>query len=431
MTVATSRLAACVCLLLLSIAPAVASEPTKPPAPDAALRAAASEQRLRLSHDGTNFSGPGWDFLLAEGRQAQFFAIGEEHGIAENPKFVAALFATLVEHDYRRLTIEVSPPLATALDTALHDGGLAGLHRFYREPGSEPAFYGMREEAELLASARSVAPDRELLWGTDYEVGGDRHLLRQLATMPKPAAAQRALDALTTASTESWRQYAETGSPQYIFSFSGDPALVTAVKRAWPERSDDASLMLDTLEETLEINKLWVSGQAWRSNERRAAFLRRSFLQHWQRATRDGNPPRVVLKFGASHVMRGSNTTDTFDIGSLLPALAALQGRDSFHLLVLPGAGASVARFNPVSWSYQPGPADASYARDLEAITAAAYPDSFTVIDLRPLRALAGMKPLPERLRQFVLGFDAVLVMSGSTASANLMEKGDAAHPAH
>jgi hypothetical protein len=385
------------------------------------LQTAAAENRLRLDHEGDRFSGPAWEKLIEEGRQAQFFIIGEEHGIAENPKFAAAVFHELASHGYSKVVIEISPPMASALDQALQLDGLEGLHNLYAQPGAVPAFYGMREEAEFLAAVRARVPDRPLLWGTDYEVGGDRHLLRMLAGKDMPAAARGALDALTAASHTSWAQFQETGNPQFIFSFSGDPALVRAVITQWPERDDESDWILHTLEETLEINRLWVGGQAWHSNERRAALLRGNFLRYWLEEKKAGRTPRALLKFGASHVIRGRNMTDTFDLGVLLPEIAALEGRGSFSVLVLPGAGTQVARFNPVSWSYQPVPAKDGYADGMQPILDAVFPDAFTLIDLRPLRAIIGMRQdVPQALARIVHGFDAVLVMTGSTASTGL-----------
>lgn len=393
----------------------------EPPATlESQLQAAAVKHRLALEHDNGRFSGPAWEMLLAEGRQAQFFAIGEEHGIAENPKLAAALFAELVADGYSKLVIEVSPPMARALDQALVADGLRGLQALYAQAGAEPAFYGMREEAEFLAAARVAAPSGPFLWGTDYEVGADRFLLRRLAELEKPEAAVAALAALTDASKASWARYRDTGSPQHIFSFAGDPALVRAVKSAWPARDAEAGWILDTLEETLEINKLWVSGQAWLSNQRRGALLRNNFLRHWMQARQSGQAPRVMIKLGASHVVRGRNMTDTFDIGALLPELAALEGRPSFSVLILPGVESEIARFNPVDWTYQPAPAKDGYAADLEPLIAAAHADAYTLIDLRPLRSIVGMRAASEALRRTVLGFDALLVMSGSTPSANL-----------
>lgn len=385
------------------------------------LHAAASEHRLRLDHRGDAFSGPAWDMLIEEGRRAQFFVIGEEHGIAENPVLAAALFKELATHGYSRVVIEISPPMAGALDRALLAGGMQRLRDLYAQPGAEPAFYGMREEAEFLAAVRAHTPDGPLFWGTDYEVGGDRHLLRILAGKDMPAPAREALDALASASHASWTQFQETGNPQFIFSFSGDPALVRVVISAWPQRDDASDWILHTLEETLEINRLWVSGQAWRSNERRAALLRGNFLRYWRQEKLAGRAPRALLKFGASHVVRGRNMTDTFDLGVLLPEVAALEGRSSFSMLVLPGAGTQVARFNPVDWSYQPAPAKDGYVDGMKPILDAAFGDAFTLIDLRPLRAIIGMRPdVPQALARTVHGFDTVLVMSGSTPSTGL-----------
>ena len=79
-----------VALLLSSVLPAdEAKEPTR----EEKLSAAAGEHRLRLDFDGETFSGPGWDRLVAEGRAAQFFLLGEEHGIAENAMLAAQLFS--------------------------------------------------------------------------------------------------------------------------------------------------------------------------------------------------------------------------------------------------------------------------------------------------------------------------------------------------
>ena len=58
----------------------------------------------------------------------------------------------------------------------------------------------------------------------------------------------------------------------------------------------------------------------------------------------------------------------------------------------------------------------------LERVTTEAWPDAPTLFDTEPLRRLVASKRNqadPELVRA-VMGFDAILVMSGSTASANL-----------
>lgn len=70
---------------------------------------------------------------------------------------------------------------------------------------------------------------------------------------------------------------------------------------------------------------------------------------------------------------RGRNMSDTFDLGTMLPHLAALAGRQSFDILVLPGVDSQIARFNLVDWSHQSVPTKDGYVKGLEPIISAAH----------------------------------------------------------
>jgi hypothetical protein len=302
-------------------------------------------------------------------------------------------------------------------------GGLDGLRRHFADPGRIVAFYGMREEAEWLAAARTALPGgRPFLWGTDYEIGADRHLIAMLRDARKPAPAQAALARLEAASNAAWGRYAASRNIQHIFAFSGDPALVTALRSAWPKPDSKSLWILDTLQETLEINGLWAARRSWESNERRGNFMRRNFVRHWRSEKKAGRSPRVFLKYGASHMMRGRNSTETFDLGALVPEIAAVEGGRAFSLLVLPGANTSMAALDPETFGYKPVPAEGEYQRGLAPILSQALPDAFTLFDTSKLRPLLGFSrtPADPELMRMVHGFDAILVMSGSTASSAL-----------
>lgn len=399
------------------------SAETPPPQPQPSLEeriaARAQESRLRLSFDGARFSGPAYDTMLEAGRNAQFFCIGEEHGIAENPKLAAQLFADLTGAGYSKVAVEISPPMAGELDRAAR-AGVGGLATMLHDPRRAVAFFGMREEAEWIAAARAAAPDREMAWGLDYEVGGWGHLLDRLATRRKPAAAQAAFAAMNAEAEALSAQFAQSRSPQHLYSFAGDPALVAATRAAWLNADAESALMLETLEETLAINRLWMTQQPWASNERRARFNRANFRRYWDAERRK---PRVMLKFGMSHMVRGVSHTQVFDIGNQVSELAETMGSRSYHIAVMPGAGAQHARMDVQTWRY--GPADVGAYTDsgLAPLMDAAYPDAMTLIDLSAVRPLVfGRRhmALNADLVRMVHGFDALLIMTGSTASANL-----------
>jgi hypothetical protein len=406
------------------VAPAISQPALVKPGPEGKVRAASRDARKRLEFAGGRFSGAAYDWLVGKGREAAFFLLGEEHGIAENPKLAAQLFRDLVSSGYRHVAVEISPPMARDIDRVLSKGGLPALTAYFRDPGSSVAFFGMREEAEWLAAVRAALPgERQVIWGNDYEVGGDRRLIQMLKATRKPVEAEAALARLESASNASWAQYDATHNPQFIFSFVGDPELVRAARATWPGAGPEALWTLDTLEETLEINRLWVTRQGWASNARRAANMRRNLLRHWQPYANSANPPKVMLKYGSNHMVRGLNETSTFDLGSLVPELAEARGRHSFHLLVLPGNDAQAAVFDPTRFRYAPNAPKDSYQKGLEWIIGEAWPDAFTLFDthaLRPLIYSNSAKVDPELLR-VAFGYDAVLVMSGSTPSSNLL----------
>lgn len=392
-------------------------------APMTQLRRAIADARRALDFDGRRFSGPAFEWLVGKGREAQAFLVGEEHGIAENPKLAAALFRSLVPAGYRRIAVETSPPMASVMNAALLQGGLSSLEQLVTTPGSQVAFFGMREEAEWLAGARARVPrTTPLLWGLDYELTSDRFLIKTLKSLPKPAAATRALAALESASAASWRQYSDTHDPRFIFSFAGDPALVANVRGAWPGADTGTNVILTTLEETFAINRSWSEGNGYGSNLRRSQLMRTNLLRYWRELERRDPQARLFIKLGASHVIRGLSFTGVFDVGTMVPELAAARGGTAFHLLVLPGAGSETATFDPTRFRYFPGHRN-EYGKSMELFHAATSPDTFTIFDTAPLRPIAKTDDgdLDPTLLKVIHGFDGVLVMTGSRPSADLL----------
>jgi len=415
---ATAGLSLAAATLPVAAQQAPTTSPTPTPLIDRLIETARAH-RLPMPFDGRRFSGPGWDRLLAEGRAAHFFLLGEEHGVAEVPKLVSQLATALKPAGYARLAIEVSPPIAAALETAA-TGGYAAIERFLRANPPGVAFYSMREEAQLLADVEAAGGYR--LWGLDYEIMGDLLLIERLRASA-PRQAQNAVGALASAAALARSKLLATRQVENFFSFSGDPDLVRAVRRDWPNPDAASGWILDTLEETLEINKLWVSRQGWASNARRAAFLRSNLRRHWLAEKAGGGAPRVLFKFGASHAVRGRSATEVYDIGELAPAIAELEGSRSFHLLVGAGSGTRQAVFDPARLGYGTAPADSSVGFGVGPLSALADPATPTLIDLRPLRPIMSARQArtadPDLVRA-IHGFDALLVLSGSTPSSGI-----------
>lgn len=224
---------------------------------------------------------------------------------------------------------------------------------------------------------------------------------------------------MKAASAAAWGKYEETRNLQVAYSFAGDPALVRALRAAWPKLDARSLWALDVLEETLTINGLWNARKGWESNLRRSQFIRANFLRHWHAQQGKG---RAMFKMGANHMIRGLNDVGMFDLGSLLPELAAQEGGQTFSVMVLPGTTSDVAVLDPKTWKYAAASAKDDYANGLQVLGDLAYPDAFTLFDLRQVRQVVGRRSTAAypQLAKVANGFDALLVMSGSKPSQNL-----------
>jgi hypothetical protein len=101
-----------------------------------------------------------------------------------------------------------------------------------------------------------------------------------------------------------------------------------------------------------------------------------------------------------------------------------IEGVKSLQVGILPGNGTSTAVFDPVAWRYNPSDPKDNYNKRLEPLYAAAHADAFTLIDLRPLRAVMPRwrEGMDLELMRIVHGLDLLLIMSGSTPSSNITQ---------
>jgi hypothetical protein len=397
-------------------APAAAQEPPKPTWLDR-LKGGFKDGRMPVAIDlDGGVTGAGWDWLVAEGAKARFFAFGEEHGLAQVPVLVREL-ARALKPD--RLVLEISPPIAEDIDQAAR-GGLDGLKAYYRDQPHGPAFYTMAEEARMLAAVRAALPGKDqVIWGLDYEVTMDRRLIARLKARA-PVSAAKAVAALDAASQAAWAKFGTSRNFGDTFCFGGDPALVEAVMAAWPRPDRASGDILETLLQTLRVNRAYMEERYFQSNDIRAQFMRASFARQWRAAS---PKPRVLFKFGAGHMVRGRSMTEVYDIGNLLSETATLEGGHSFHLLAIPLDGGRQAAFNPATWTYEDAPVSTIGEMGLEPLAELALPQGSTLVDVRPLRRFMSGSVTAKadpRLARVIHGYDAILLVRGSTASKGL-----------
>lgn len=347
--------------------------------------------------------------------------------MAETAQLATALFTELRGSGYSRVAVELSPILAQDVEAAARRNGLQGIVDLLAAP-EVFTFYNMREESQFLADVIKAGPSGErVLWGFDREIFSDRYLISRLESKVPPRARQ-AFDRLKEASINATARYERTRNPDDMFFLAEDPTLVSALRAVWPHPDRESDAIMRTIEESLAIEAAERAGGAWPYMQRRTQWMRSNLLALFKADQSRRVSPKILMKFGYNHMIRGANYFNFFDIGSMADEAAALTGDRAFHILVLPGRGSREAVLGPNRSfnSVSSDSVDEYRAGDqrLSWVLSNANATGHEVIDLRPLRRLAmrGLESWNSDLIRTIQGYDAAVIWNDAHASTGLSE---------
>ena len=351
-------------------------------------------------------AGPGGDVLIAAGKAARFAFVGEEHGIAEIPLFTAAWFRSLIPSGYRHLAVEVGPDAGLLLDSLAQIGPHA-LSEFQEARAPGFPFFVLESESRLLTDVRAALPDiDEVIWGVDYDILGDRYLFPVLEAAAQDDHARQVVADVRQQADEGLNSVVETGNPGLLLLWSAPDEPFNRLRAALdPAPGSRADRVIETMQETALINRLFMSGRNWESNHVRATWMKKSMSRHLDAARAAGEAePKVMVKLGANHTYRGLNQTRQYDIGAMLAQVAEAEGSRSFHLLVVGGPDSRASQFNPISLNYETTPVGMlSVVLPTRSLVLA---DAWTLFDFRPLRAAIHNREVDVTQEMFDLAFN-------------------------
>jgi hypothetical protein len=408
------RLLRCVASFIFGATPAVVW------AQDSTLTALLIANRYPLELREDRLGGPGGAQLLEGARTARFVLIGEEHGVAETPQLIRALLTDLRPRGFDTFAIEVSPLQGQRLDAMRGGPRLTErMDTLLATWRTTIPFYGLEEERALLLSAlQPLEGGRPMrIWGLDYDVNGDIYFLEELERLASPSA-RPAIQRARMLADRGLEAMANQGDPSQLFAWSAPDSAFEALRTALgPRAPARARAIVDVFQTTARINRLFLAGRVYESNLERSAYLRKNFLARWREGLQSTAPPRVVFKFGGSHMMRGLNYTHTIDIGAAATIVAEGRGERAFSFLVLGGPGTRSARLNPVKGAYEPIGAAEVDARNLAWLRPAVPPNEWVVFDMQSVRRqyVRGRNSLTSDQDRFLHAYDAIVVLPRST----------------
>ncbi len=389
---------------------------------------AAARYPLVVSDRG--LSGAGADILKTAVESAAFVLLGEDHLTQEIPRFAAAVCEQMVPHGLTAMVLETSPAAAhfaqNAASSPDHAEQMAALQQQYPE---SIAFLSDRQEDDLASQCTAANADGQqiALWGLDQEFLGAAGWMteRMIATGPGP----KAMTALRTMRHDEQQMAMDakrTGSLNDLYLLrASDRQIAIAATAIQADGKPETRAIFSDL---MASRSLYLQHEKdFRgSNARRATLLEQNFLQNYEKARKSAARPRLLVKFGDTHLYRGFNELHELNLGNFIAELADVSGEQSLHILVL-GVAGEHARY--VGYGK-------AFARDkfvleedpdyhwLAAAVAARKEVSasgpWTLYDLRKLR-FGRVATLDTSWERVVYGYD-LLVLIPNTTSAELLQ---------
>src|ERR1700688_705642 len=198
------------CLLLMPLAQAQ----------NAAFTEHLKKNRGAIGVQDGKLAGPSADLLRTALADAQFIALGEDHGIRQIPEFAAALCAELAPHGFHHMGLEIGPYVAPEIEKMARSAdGAKQLAEFDKKYPETIAFYNWQEEFAMLQKCEGAAsPGHMTIWGLDQEFMGATGFLADkiLATNPGPEA-KAAVEALVKENYDARAAAVKSGSPGDLF----------------------------------------------------------------------------------------------------------------------------------------------------------------------------------------------------------------------
>ncbi len=388
---------------------------------------ALKKNRGAISVQDGKLAGPSAEILRAAMAEAQFVALGEDHGIRQIPEFAAALCTELATHGFHHMGLEIGTNVAPDLEKMARSAdGAKQLAEFEKKYPETLAFYNWQEEFAMLQKCESAtSPGHMTLWGMDQEFMGATSFLADkiLATNPGPEA-RAAVEMLSKEAAEARAVAAKSGNPGDLFMMTAKQEELENVRKLLKQQGKpEAQKLFETFLVSREIYQKNMTGDYYNSNRQRALLMKKNFSEPFAASTQsNGVLPKVFFKFGAYHMFRGINPLHSSELGNLIGEAAEANQLKSVHILIV-GVKGEQLHFVGIGKPPDAAPLDLAGDKDssflfFKPLFDAQIENSWTLYDLRALRdRFSKYGKIDLELERVIFGYDFVVLIPDPKAS--------------
>jgi hypothetical protein len=385
------------------------------------------KNRGAISVQDGKLAGPNVEVLRAALAEAQFVALGEDHGIRQIPEFAAALCAELAPHGFHHMGLEIGTYAAPELEKmARSTDGVKQLADFEKKYPETLAFYNWQEEFAMLQKCEgAVSPGHMTIWGLDQEFMGATGFLADkiLATNPGPEA-KTAIETLLKETNEARAAATKSSSPGDLFMMAAKQEELDHLRDLLKKQGKpEAQKLFDAFLVSREIYQKNMADDYYLSNRQRALLMKKNFSEPFAASSQsNGVLPKIFFKFGAYHMFRGINPLHSSEVGNLISEAAEANQLKSVHILIA-GIKGDQLRFAGIGKPAEAGTLDLAGDKNspflfFKPLFDAQVENSWTLYDLRALRdGFSKYGKIDPELERVIFGYDFVVFIPGPKAS--------------
>src|SRR5271154_276877 len=396
-------------------------------AQNAAFTETLKKNRGAISVQDGKLAGPSAEILRGALADAQFVALGEDHGIRQIPEFAAALCAELASHGFHHMALEIGTYVAPDLEKMARSAdGTKQLADFEKKYPETIAFYNWQEEFAMLQKCETAtSPGHMTIWGMDQEFMGATGYLADkiLATNPGPEA-KAAVETLLKEASDARAAAAKSGNPGDLFMMTAKQEELDHVRDLLKKQGKpEAQKLFEAFLVSREIYQKNMSGDYYNSNRQRALLMKKNFSEPFAASSQsNGVLPKVFFKFGAYHMYRGINPLHSSELGNLIAEAAEANQLKSVNMLIV-GVKGEQLRFAGIGNPSEAAPLDLAGDKDspflfFKPLFETQVENSWTLYDLRALRdSFSKYGKIDPELERVIFGYDFVVLIPDPKAS--------------
>lgn len=365
-----------------------------------------STSYFKLDQNG-NFNGEGSEFIKNKIAESQFFLIGEQHDIHCIERLVSSLIPSFKENGYDHYLTEIGPMSAKKLlELAKISTSLRSYYPKYLSQTDMPPFGFFRtvEEEQTLQQLKKY---NITLSGIDFEnYSSYLFLIDEIyKNSDKKKVSVDLYNKLYRLTGSEYKKGKNNFNPELMNNLLQSNELKTFLSRS---KNKTTLPLIEEFERSLIINHQITQG-FWQF---RVDNMKRNFSQYYNNLSLKQDSVKIFIKLGSVHTARGTSFSGNLEVGNMVFELANMNQSKSFSMISFP-------RYILNS---QTGKTEDFTEDEDKELLKYAFPDQWTVIDLKKLNELSIKHsiPLHKTIISYIQKYDAMVIPPATKYSEKL-----------